>query len=143
MTTRQDFISAVAIAAGPSVIAWTEENAQALCAWQLAEGSRARWNPWDTTLYVPGAQPYNTFDGGRLHVWNYDSENQGIWAFLETLYNGPYEGIREALHQGTEAAAVAAAVCASPWGTGNFERLLDQVKAYPAVYLGEILPNAY
>lgn len=141
MTTRSDFISATAIAAGHQVIAFTECNAIGLCAWQLAEGSRAAWNPWDTTLYVKGATPYNTFDGD-LHVWNYPNEEEGIYAFLATLFNGPYHQIRQALAVGTSAQALAVAVGETPWGTGNFSRLVQQVQADPSAYLGEALPNA-
>ena len=41
-----------------------------------------------------------------------------------TLKNGYYGGIIDALRRGSDASAVASAVGASPWGTGNFSHLL-------------------
>jgi hypothetical protein len=137
--TRGQFISAVAIAAGPSKIAWTADNAALLCAWQLAEGSRALWNPWDTTLRVPHSTPYNA-----AGVQNYATMPDGIFAFLATLGQpvvGHYEPIREQLAAGDNPAAGMAAIAASGWGTEPFGRLLAQVLARPGVYLGEALPN--
>ena len=145
MISRGQFISSVAIASGPAKIAWTEDNAIGLCAWQLAEGSRALWNPWDTTLNWPGsgATPYNTF-GDDEHVWNYSSVPEGILAFLWTLDSDEpgYAGIRAQLASGDNPVALAAAVAASAWGTEPFTRTVAQVQAYPEIYLSEPLPNA-
>ncbi len=152
MTTRQDFISKVAECAGPEVIAWTEDNAIALCAWQLAEAGpsvphHARWNPWDTTLYlpVPGITAFNTFGDGA-HVWNYPTELDGIFAFLATLHQptlGGYGPIRAALVAGDSAASVEQAIAKSAWGTGAFPALVAEVAANPSFYLDQLLPNAY
>jgi hypothetical protein len=145
MTTRGSFISSVALASGPAKIAWTADNAVSLCAWQLAEGSMARWNPWDTTLNWAGsgATPYNTFDGVE-HVWNCPTISEGILAFLWTLDSDEpgYAGIRDELVAGDNPVAFANAVAASAWGTEPFDRIVAQVEANPALYLNQPLPNA-
>lgn len=142
--TLEAFIEQVAIDAGPHVIAWTTENQHALCAWAWAEGSNAEWNPWDTTLYVPNAKPYNTFNGGD-HVWDYACENDGIWAFLATLKQpklGGFAPIRAALADGTNPYEVEYAVSNSGWGTEAFRSILDEVIANPAHYLArEVVGN--
>ena len=148
-TTLADFISRTAVCSGPDVIAWTEENAHALCAWGIAEnggisqGNGAHWNPWDSTLYVPGAWPFNSFGpGGTEHVFNYPDEMKGIFAFLATLHQGwvpSYAPIRAALAAGHAPWAVERAVGASVWGTGHFASVLAEVLANPGPYMGRMV----
>ncbi len=102
----------------------TADNLAAVTAWEMAEGGHwyntAYYNPLNTTQSMPGASIFNS-----VGVKAYTSWKQGLEATVITMKNGFYDGIIAALRRGNDASAVAAAVGASPWGTGNFSRLLD------------------
>ena len=97
----------------------TSQNLTAITAWELAEGGNwfnsARYNPLDTTMPEPGATVMN-----GVGVKAYTSWAEGFTATVATLHNGLYGAILAALQNGNDAVAVAAAVAASPWGTGAF-----------------------
>jgi peptidoglycan hydrolase CwlO-like protein len=97
----------------------TSQNLTAITAWELAEGGHwfnsARYNPLDTTMPEPGASVMNS-----VGVKAYTSWAEGFTATVATLRNGLYGPILAALEKGDDALAVAAAVAASPWGTGAF-----------------------
>ena len=101
----------------------TADNVAAVTAWEMAEGGHwyntAYFNPLNTTQSMPGATVFNS-----VGVKAYTSWRQGLEATMITLKNGYYGAILDALRRGNDATAVAAAVGASPWGTGNFSRLL-------------------
>jgi hypothetical protein len=101
----------------------TAPNIAAITAWELAEGGHwhnsAYYNPLNTTMPEPGARAMNS-----VGVKAYVSWAQGFVATIATLRNGYYGGILAALRSGDDAIAVADAVAASPWGTGNFSGLL-------------------
>jgi peptidoglycan hydrolase CwlO-like protein len=101
----------------------TADNVAAVTAWEMAEGGHwyntAYFNPLNTTQGMPGATVFNS-----VGVKAYTSWKQGLQATVKTLRNGYYGAIIEALRRGNDAAAVAAAVGSSPWGTGDFGRLL-------------------
>ena len=101
----------------------TAQNVAAITAWEVAEGGHwhnsAHYNPLDTTMPEPGATAMNS-----VGVKAYVSWAQGFTATIATLRNGYYGGILAALRAGDDAIAVADAVAASPWGTGNFASLL-------------------
>jgi peptidoglycan hydrolase CwlO-like protein len=101
----------------------TADNVAAITAWEMAEGGHwyntAYYNPLNTTQDMPGATVFNS-----VGVKAYTSWKQGLEATVKTMKNGYYGGIIEALGRGNDATAVAAAVGASPWGTGNFSHLL-------------------
>lgn len=101
----------------------TEQNVAAITAWELAEGGHwhnsAHYNPLNTTMPERGATAMNS-----VGVKAYLSWAQGFQATIATLRNGYYTGILAALRAGNDAIAVADAVAASPWGTGNFSGLL-------------------
>ena len=101
----------------------TADNVAAITAWEMAEGGHwyntAFYNPLNTTQSMPGATVFNS-----VGVKAYTSWKQGLEASVKTLKNGYYGGIIDALRRGNDSTAVAAAVGASPWGTGNFSRLL-------------------
>ena len=101
----------------------TEDNVAAIAAWEMAEGGHwyntAYYNPLNTTQDMPGATVFNS-----VGVKAYTSWRQGLEATVKTMKNGYYDAIIAALRQGNDSAAVAAAVGASPWGTGDFSRLL-------------------
>ncbi|MDQ6838001.1 MAG: C40 family peptidase, partial [Actinomycetota bacterium] len=98
-------------------------NIAALKAWASGEGSRARFNPFDTTQIEQGATPYNTNGGDPVE--NYPDYRTGLAATVATLEPGGhpsplYTGILAALQAGTSTQAVEDAVTASPWGTRRF-----------------------
>jgi peptidoglycan hydrolase CwlO-like protein len=101
----------------------TADNIAAITAWEMAEGGHwyntAYYNPLNTTQSMPGATVFNS-----VGVKAYTSWKQGLEATMITLKNGYYGGIIDALKRGNDSGAVAQAVGASPWGTGDFSRLL-------------------
>jgi hypothetical protein len=105
------------------------QNLQACDAWQTAEGGTALFNPWDTTLWMPGATAYNTF-GTDEHVWNYPSANVGIQATVATLTNGLYPVIIATLKAGNDGLTVCHAIDTSVWGTHGAEAVYEH--KYPA-----------
>lgn len=101
----------------------TPSNVAAIQAWASGEGSRARFNPLDTTQPEPGATAYNA--NGGVPVENYPDYQSGVTATVATLEPGRhpsplYGGILAALQDGSSAKAVEDAVAASPWGTRQF-----------------------
>jgi hypothetical protein len=94
-------------------------NVAAVTDWENAEGGNwqnsATANPLNTTMPEPGSHSINS-----AAVQAYPSWPVGFTATVATLNNGNYPGILGALRAGDNAGAVAAAVGASPWGTGNF-----------------------
>lgn len=91
-------------------------NVNAITAQEVAENSRARFNPLDTERQEPGNKLYNS-DGVR----NYVSLAQGLHATVVTLYNGHYPGVIAALRAGNNAEAVARAIWVPHvWGTQPF-----------------------
>ena len=129
------FVSSVPLSGSYTPLTWakalleqlgmplTQQNAAAITAWELAEGGHwhnsAHYNPLNTTMPEPGAMAMNS-----VGVKAYLSWAQGYTATIATLRNGYYGGILAALRAGSNAIAVADAVAASPWGTGNFSGLL-------------------
>ena len=101
----------------------TADNVAAVTAWEMAEGGHwyntAYYNPLNTTQSMPGATIFNS-----VGVKAYTSWKQGLEATMITLKNGYYGGILDALKRGNDSESVARAVGASPWGTGDFSRLL-------------------
>src|SRR5215469_2775622 len=71
-------------------------------AWARAEGGAALNNPWNTTQMAPGATAYNS-----VGVRNYLTPQQGIQATIQTLQNGRYGNILQALGAGTNSMAMA------------------------------------
>lgn len=99
-------------------------NNVALLAWMAAENTDAAFNPMATTEPDPRGTDFNT-----AHVKNYPDAAIGVQETLETLNNGLYGPILAALHDGSNAEAVAQAVVRSPWGTGRvIIPLVEEVK---------------
>jgi murein DD-endopeptidase MepM/ murein hydrolase activator NlpD len=94
---------------------------QALDAWQAAEGGFVHLNPLNTTQAAPGSATWNS-----VGVKSYPDWKTAIRATAQTLRNGQYRGILVALKAGNNAPAVARAVAASPWGTGDFSPYIGQ-----------------
>ncbi|HVL90286.1 MAG TPA: hypothetical protein VM841_08640, partial [Actinomycetota bacterium] len=93
----------------------SRSNMIAMVAWQLAEGTSARWNPLATTWKMPGSTQFN---GHR--VQNYVSLEQGMEATRKTLSRPRlgYEPILANLHAGAAAMDTAKAINASRWCRG-------------------------
>ena len=89
----------------------------AMVGWMNAEGgnwnNNASYNPLNTTQEAPGARPINS-----VGVKAYNNWQQGISATVQTLKNGHYSGILQALHA-SDPQAVAQAIGSSPWGTSG------------------------
>lgn len=92
----------------------TPQNLLFVNDWARAEGGSAANNPFNTTQGAPGASSYNS-----VGVRNYGSPQQGIQATVQTLQNGRYGPIIQALQQGSSARSAAQALASSPWGTGS------------------------
>ena len=96
----------------------TTENLKFMDAWSRAEGGGATNNPFNTTQVVGGQhRNYNDLGHG-MGVQNYGSAQEGVDATVTTLTNGRYGNIIGALRDGDSAMKAAAALAASPWGTG-------------------------
>lgn len=101
------------------------EGVRLFDAWATAEGGTAKWNPLNTTWYLPGSWPYNS-----ANVRNYQRPTQGIAATCLTIVNGYYNGILGALQGGTASATQIVEQHAhefDTWGTGaaNILRVLN------------------
>ncbi len=111
--TPTSFAQALLTALGSPV---TDDNVQAVTAWEAAEGGNwhntAHYNPLNTTLPEPGSTTVNS-----AGVRSYTSWGQGLQATVSTLQEGAYASIRDALSTGTDPQAVAQAIVSSPWGT--------------------------
>jgi hypothetical protein len=86
--------------------------------WERAEGGNwnntAHFNPLNTTQAAPGAGSTGT----QGNIKSYTNWNQGLNATAQTLRNGHYGGILQALKTGNPD-AVANAIGSSPWGTSS------------------------
>ncbi len=92
----------------------TNENLRGLFAWIDAESNAASLlNPLATTQGAPGARNANS-----VGVKGYPSVEIGLDATVQTLRNGHYPNILDALARGDSALRLTDAVAASPWGTG-------------------------
>jgi len=107
----------------------SNDNLKALLGWMAGENTNAMNNPLATTRSADGhTTPYNTFSG-NLHVWNYDTPQTGLQATYDTLTNGRYDNIVEALRRGTTIGQLAPLVSASAWGTKQFDYNIDPTDA--------------
>jgi len=97
----------------------TSCNVGAVMSWEAAEGGNwnnsAAYNPLNTTMPEPGSSTMNS-----VGVRAYTSWRQGLRATIDTLNNGNYGPILDALRAGNDAQAVADAEADTPWGTGPF-----------------------
>ena len=96
-------------------IAPNANNVNAIQAWARAEGGHwhnsAAYNPLNTTQNAAGATSMN-----GVGVKAYKNWQQGLNATIQTLNNGRYGNILNALRSGS-AYDIAKAVQQSPWGT--------------------------
>lgn len=92
----------------------TANNRGNLAAWAACEVSGSSFNPFNTTLFMPGASCYNS-----VCVRNYVSFNQGVAATVSTIRQGNMAAIAGALRSNVSRQAFGAAVGGSPWGTSG------------------------
>lgn len=97
-----------------------KRNVLVLVSWMHAEGGTARWNPLNSTKYVPGSTVYNW-----ANVRNYPSFEVGLAATVETLLYGArrdlydYRPILRLLRAGARPKRTLRAIERSDWGTGG------------------------
>lgn len=90
---------------------------QFMKSWRQHEGGKASWNPLNTTLNSPSTQPYN-----YVTVKNYPNKQTGLNATINTLKNGRYINVINAIKNIKDENGISAAMRAvniSPWGS-NF-----------------------
>lgn len=109
--TRGNFAREVTKRLGAEV---TLHTRRAWAAQMQAEGGGAHYNPFNTTLRMPGSSNYNS-----VGVQNYVSAEQGIEATVRTLKEDGhgYEKIRRALRANAPATEIVKAIGDSAWGT--------------------------
>ncbi len=95
MTTREQFSRAVLARLGSSNP--SPEVVQFMMGWSIEESGHdlshmASYNLWNTTLPMPGSTIFNS-----VGVQNYVSEDQGATANADTLNNGLYPSLIQAL----------------------------------------------
>lgn len=141
--SRQHFADAVLIGAGAPV---TKNNRILMVAWQLAEGTSARNNPYATTQQIRGTGNADStgLPGNPDGVQEYKTTVQGIQSTVATLVNGRYATILVNLHRSADPHITAQAVVASPWGTHDLSSaIVDKVANNYAFYAGQSIgPNS-
>jgi hypothetical protein len=120
ITTPTDFANALLVGVN---VPDSQQNVEAIVAWELAEGGNwkndANFNPLSTTFPYDGSYSINYDKVQSYHSWA-----DGLYATESTLKEGYYVGIISALRNDNDAAAVAQAEAATPWGTPNFSNLI-------------------
>jgi hypothetical protein len=101
--TENEVIRAVlALIGAPHSGPGATADLQGMRAWYLHENTgwppAATRNPWNSTLWAPGATAFNS-NGGNP-VWNYAHWEQGIHRTAATLLNGDYPQIVNRLRAG-------------------------------------------
>jgi hypothetical protein len=103
----------------------TKSNMLFMYAWRQAEGGKAKNNPFNTTLKIPGATNYNS-----VGVKNYSTPEEGIDATCKTLKNGRdkygYDKIIDGLKNDVGLSKLSDAVINSKWGTKDLLRKVSQ-----------------
>ena len=117
----------------------TKTNVSNFVAWEKAEGGNwnntAAYNPLNTTLKLPGSGATGT--QGNIGV--YTSWQQGVEATVETLQNGDYGNILQALQKSQGWVSFASAVDRSSWGTKlTVEGGIEQEAGLAGIVQGKI-----
>lgn len=121
-TTDDDFYKSIlkCLEAEP-----TKSNMLFMYAWRQAEGGKAKNNPFNTTLKMPGSTNYNS-----VGVKNYSTPEEGIEATCKTLKNGRnkygYDKIIDGLKNDIGLSKLSDAVINSKWGTKDLLRKVSQ-----------------
>lgn len=95
-----------------------------LIAWIDSEGTRAAWNPLASTNSGPGSSNFNSFGpGGKYHVQNYTSFQQGIERTVHTLRESYFRNLLAAIQTGNPDLAFAHPNELDTWGSGGAQVL--------------------
>jgi hypothetical protein len=100
---------------GLGIVSPNEFQVQFMRIWRQHEGGKASWNPFNTTLNLPNSTPYNF-----VPVRNYPNRDLGLQATIQTLKNGRYTNVVNAIKNiktPSDINIAIAAVNASPWGS--------------------------
>lgn len=92
----------------------TANNRGNCSAWAACETSGSSYNPFNTTLFMPGSTCYNS-----VCVRNYVSFSQGVAATVSTIRQNNMAAIANALRADASRQAFGAAVGSAPWGTSG------------------------
>jgi peptidoglycan hydrolase-like protein with peptidoglycan-binding domain len=92
----------------------SEENLKFMYAWRQAEGSGGKFNPFNTTLDMPGAVSINSHG-----VKDYTSLQQGMVATIKTIKHPRYACIVNGLKNDIGADKIAQCESLKTWGTGD------------------------
>ncbi len=120
---------AAEVLAGLGASSAPPSSVAALEAWQAVEGgagpqygdpaNTAAYNPYNTTLRVPGSKTVSGGPAAKAGVQAYSSWQQGIAATVATLSEPAYAGVVSDLVSGAPTAVTEEAIVSSPWGTKN------------------------
>jgi hypothetical protein len=123
-TTDDDFYKSVLKCLGAEP---TKNNMLFMYAWRQAEGGKAKNNPFNTTMKMPGATNISNTSVG---VKNYSTPEEGIEATCKTLKNGRdkygYYNIIDGLKNDVGLSQLSDAVINSKWGTKDLLRKVTQ-----------------
>jgi hypothetical protein len=101
----------------------TPANVNSIVNWAQREGGHwnntAHYNPLNTTLRLPGSQVMG--GGNSAGVQSYQNWQQGVQATVNTLRNGGYQDILQALHSGNGLTGHLAGL--SRWSGGGYSSL--------------------
>lgn len=123
-TSDDDFYKAILTCLGAPI---TNNNMRFFYAWRQAEGGKATFNPFNTTMKMEGATPYNNNPDG---VKNYKTREEGINATCKTLKLSYYSNILNQLRNGNVDPLTIASNKdeLNTWGTGDL--LAKVAKSY-------------
>jgi hypothetical protein len=92
----------------------TKENMLFMYAWRQAEGGEASFNPFNTTMKMPGATNFN-----NAGVKNYKTSKDGIEATCNTLKLTNYKDIVDGLKNDVGLYKLSRMSSLEKWGTGS------------------------
>jgi hypothetical protein len=110
MTSDDDFYKKVLACVGAKP---TKGNMSFMYAWRQSEGAKANFNPFNTTMNMPGATIYND-----SKVKNYKSMEDGVKATCDTLKLDNYRDIKEGLIKDVGLYKLSRMKGLKKWGTG-------------------------
>ena len=100
----------------------SDNNVKSLVIWMAAEDTLAEFNPQATTMPEPGATDFNS-----VGVKNYPDEATGLKGFKDTITNGYYQNILDALSRSDPPAVTCSIIVNSPWGSKPTPELVATV----------------
>jgi len=123
-TSDDDFYKGVLRCVGAEP---TKSNMLFMYAWRQSEGGKAKNNPFNTTIKMPGATRVINSSAG---IKNYSTPEEGIEATCKTLKNGRdkygYDKIIDGLKNNVGLSKLSDAVINSKWGTKDVLRKVTQ-----------------